>query len=213
VNEISLDQIKTAAEGHGWTAPLGTDHVLYVAHAVRGLRTLADGGPALAPRERGLWWAYAKEARDLDPDGLCGLAPDGLAGLDADEVLWLALYAPARMAAEVALLAAGRRRTGRAQKLTRRCRRIQLAADRHGHGPVGRAGARGAYVGGDGRTRGLFLLAREERSREEEAWSRFWAVCEGGRHADVRPSPRQRGARVGGAEGGVDWFAVEGGGF
>jgi hypothetical protein len=209
MNERLIDTVAAYAADHGWERPEGADHVLYVAHAVRALRTFADAGPAAVPAARALWWAYVKEARDLDPDDLCGAAPGALSGLDGDAVLTLALYAPGRLAVEISLLAAARRRTGRAQKLVSACRRIQLAGERAGHGPVGRAGGRGAYVRGDGRARGLFVLVRGGQIEGERGWLDFWAAVTGGGIADARPSSREYAAR----EADVDLWTVEGGEF
>jgi hypothetical protein len=207
MSERLIDTVAERAAELGWSRPAGADHVLYVSHAVRALRTLADAGPTAVPAARALWWAYTKESGELDPDGLCGLAPAAVEGLDSDGVLWLAEYAPGRLAVEVALLAAGRRRTGRALKLLNGCRRIQMAGERSGVAPVGRARGRGAYVGDDGRARGLFVLARGGELEREDVWSDFWQAVTGG-VASARPSSRIREAR-----GGMDWWSLEGGEF
>jgi hypothetical protein len=176
-----LDALAADAASLGWSAPTGIDHIIYTARAVRGMRTLATVEP-WAPRA--LRWTYAKEADDLDPPGLA-------TGWDwsGEGVEYVAIAAPRRWAAEVALLAAGRRRTGRAQKLVQACWRIQMSMVRAGIDPVGRQGARATPIRDDGRTRQPLLLARETELERERDWNNFWQIRPGGEAASrARPS-------------------------
>jgi hypothetical protein len=189
-----ITEIAAEARGLGWEPPGGIDHVTYVRRAVAVMWALSfelrGSGPSW------LTHAYGKEADDLSPrlpggryQALLDEAMRHAPTLAANPLAYdLAVAAPSRWAAEVALLAEGRRRTGRAQSLIRSCARIQLAMTRNGVAPVGRASGRdgvaerlwvpigraranAARLRGDGRGRGLFLLAREAeiwRERESE---------------------------------------------
>jgi hypothetical protein len=171
-----LDALAADATSLGWSAPTGTEHVEYVCRATRGLRALAEA-------EVPAWMAhaYSQEYRDLKSrtnwEPL--LIPPGCSPYR------LGMLAPMIWPAEVALLAAGRRRTGRAEKLIRSCRRIQLAAARNCAPPV----ARVAYERDDGRTRLSIDLLRETELEREESWPLFWGYSlQGASRASGRPS-------------------------
>lgn len=213
-----LVEVAERAVELGWEHPDDVDHVLYYAHAVRVFKTLADVGPVAAGNARALWYAYAKEAQDLDGQGLLA----GVGGLDwnGGQILAVALYAPARVAVEMALLTAGKRRTGRARKLVNACRRLQMAGERARLTPVGRdARVRAAYVGGDGRARGLYVLARGEELEGEKCWDLLWQAASGA-GSSARPSTRKGASReaiggngLGGDGLGLDLWDLEGGEF
>jgi hypothetical protein len=181
-NQLITD-LAAEAKRLGWSPPDDLDHVEYVYRALRAMHTFAEAGDA----DGWLVHAYSQEYRDLNRSFKTRwepLIPPG----DGSGLLALALEAPAIWAAEVALLANGRRRTGQAQKLIGSCRRIQLSMVRHGVDSVGRWGERATPIRDDVRARGLFLLARGTE-REEEDWSLFWGVAVAG--ADARTTTRE----------------------
>jgi hypothetical protein len=191
-----LAEIAAGARLLGWERPAGIDHVEYVRRAVCGMWALHF---ALRASARPPWLAHAyfQEANDLLPANKLDRSRD-LADLYGD--LWaLALVAPSRWAMEVALLALDRRRTGRAQSLVRACSRIQMAMERHGVDPIGRAGEHATRLRDDGRTRGLFLLPREtEILRESDD---LWIWGGGVSLAPARPSSGGGDAYAGGEDG------------
>jgi hypothetical protein len=219
-----ISEIVAEARLLGWEPPGGIDHVTYARRAVAVMWALN-----FELRQSGPTWlehAYRQEADDLSPRlpfGLQGVL--GLARAYHERALVasplatdLAVAAPSRWAAEVALLAEGRRRTGRAQGLIRSCARIQRAMTRHGVAPVGRASGRdGVAVNvwlplgraradatrlrDDGRGRGLFLLAREAEIWRERESELLWDPLVSPARPLGRRRVRDRGLNVDGDEG------------
>lgn len=202
-----LAEIAAGARLLGWSAPLGIDHTDYAKQAVLGMWAITLNLRAEDWRDaRWLEHAYAQEARDLSK---VRTRPDSLIpSLDGPDVvpidlLLLAYSAPSRWAMEVALLADGRRRTGRAQRLVESCRRIQLAMTRHGVDPVGRdASERATRLRDDGRARGLYLLSREaERMKMSDSFDLWGSSLSS---ADARPTTRGSVARERGGSDDVE---------
>jgi hypothetical protein len=182
----TLTEIAAEARALGWERRTDLDHVRYVSLASYQMLVIATA-LAAADGPRWLTHAYQRESQSYPPPGIGWwklVIPPTLLPV-------VARATPSRWAAEVAVLAEGRRRTGRAMKLLGSCRRIQLAMVRHGMTPLGRATA---PIDGDDRTRPSFLLPRETEIEREDGWTRFWGGDEGGGSPGAAAS-RGRAAR------------------
>lgn len=172
--------------------PPDIDHVEYVRWATRGMVALEIVLRVVGPP----WLRYAYEQAVSDMTKRQGriVRVQPLGGLDGPDVdpsdlRLVAQVAPSRWPGEAALKARGGRRVGRVVKLVRACHRIQLAMERNGVTPVGRA----TRVGDDGRTRGLFLLPRETEIWRESERFPLWGPV--GTAAPARATTPKRDGR------------------
>lgn len=172
--------------------PPEIDHVEYVRWATRGMVALEIVLRVVGPT----WLEYAYKQAVFDMTRRQGrtVRVQPLGGLDGEDVdpadlRFVAQVAPSRWPGEAALKAASARRVGRVIKLIRACHRIQLAMERNGVTPVGRA----TRVGDDGRTRGLFLAIRETEIWRESERFPLWGPP--GTSADARATPPAEATR------------------